>query len=245
MAYGSINHWAGGVPDETLRKLLLAFITTSNALHYYFDGFIWKMRDSKTRQDLEIADAERAPISAMGWLNQVVRRIAPAQHGGWQAAYLAGILLLLVGVETARPHDELKAQQSLAALAPDSGEAQYNYGTARLTARRVDEAIDVFRDAARPMPDSSKVWNNLGGALYDNGELDESIASFEKALALYRPGEEQEAVRSSSPLLPGAAASTAARPDVVRANLADALARSGRSDDDALALRYHFTSIRL
>jgi len=231
MAYGSINYWAGGVPDETLRKLLLAFITTSNALHYYFDGFIWKMRDSKTRQDLEIADAERVPISAMGWLKQVVRRIAPVEHGGWQAAYLAGILLLLVGVETVRPHDELKAQESLAALAPDSGEAQYNYGTALLNARRVDEAIDVFRDAARLMPDSSKVWNNLGGALYDKGELDESIASLEKALALYRPGEEQEAVRSSSPLLPGAAASTAARPDVVRANLADALARSGRNEE--------------
>lgn len=233
LAYGSINYFASAVPDLFLQRLLIAFIVTSNALHYYFDGFIWKIRDSRTRADLDIAEAAaESPTTVKAWLAQAVRRVAPANKGWLQAAALAAVLLVFVSLEQARSADELAAAESLAAAAPDLGEAHYNLGNALWARGRLDDALAAFEQAAEKLPDSSKVYNNWGGVLYDQGKLDEAVGRYEQALALSAQ-ENPAAMRSASPLMPGDAASTAARPELIEVNLARALARQGNAEDAA------------
>ena len=163
-------------------------------MHYYYDGFIWKMRDVETRQDLEIAQKGPSvqPEPAMSGLKQFVRRLMPTEHGRLQGVYLVAVVLALAAFETWNAHDELTFRQSLVALTPESGEAQYNFGNTLWRAGRLDEAVATYRKAVYLMPESSKAFNNLGGALYDQGGVGEAIEQFERALAAYRAGRDQE-----------------------------------------------------
>jgi len=72
LAYGGVltsqheNRW--------LMSVLLALGFTSTLLHYYFDGFIWKLRHSQNREHLDIrSDASAAPspdvAAATSWWN--------------------------------------------------------------------------------------------------------------------------------------------------------------------------------
>ena len=227
LAYGSINYFASAVPDQFFRRLLIAFIATSNAMHYYFDGFIWKIRDARTRADLQIADASSG---ASGNVKAWLARMSPSDKGWLQAAAIAAVLLVFAATERARSADDLATAQSLAAAAPELGEAQYNLGTALWARGRIDDAIAAFERAAQKLPESSKVLNNWGGALYDLGKPEEAIERFERALALTE-GESSGEMTSASPLMPGDAASTAARPSVIEENMGRALARLGRPEE--------------
>jgi len=230
LAYGGINYLAPAVPDAFLQRLLIAYIVTSNAMHYYFDGFIWKMRDKNTRADLQIADAGAQPKTARAWLSQVFARVAPQNKGWQQAAYIAAVLLLFVGLERGRSSNDLAVAESLVAAAPTLGEPQYNLGNALWRRGRLDEAYAAFERAAELLPDSSKVYNNLGGILYDQGKFEEAVAMYRQALDSYRE-EDEQALRSSAPLMPGDAASLAASPEIVEGNLGQALARLGKTEE--------------
>ena len=231
-AYGFINYWASAVPGQ-FQSLLIAFIITSGGMHYYYDGFIWKMRDVETRQDLEIAQTGPSvqPEPVMSGLKQFVRRLMPTEHGRLQGAYLVAVVLALAAFETWNAHDELTFRQSLVALTPESGEAQYNFGNTLWRAGRLDEAVATYRKAVYLMPESSKAFNNLGGALYDQGGIGEAIEQFERALAVYRAGEEKTGSRSSLPVQPRYLSNLVAHPDIVHTNLADALARNHRPEE--------------
>ncbi len=236
LTYGSINYFASAVPNVFLQRLLIAFIVTSNAMHYYFDGFIWKMRDSHTRADLQITEASAARrADRKAWLSQTLRRATPANKGLFQAAFLAVVLIAFVGLEKSRAVDDLAAAKSLVAAAPTLGEAHYNLGNALWSRGRLDDALAAFERAAERLPDSSKVLNNLGGVLYDQGELDQAIGFYQQALSLDDHGDAGP-WRSNSPLMPGDAASPAARPAIVEINLARALARRG----DATQAEQHY-----
>jgi len=215
------------VSAELLQKLLIAFVVTSNALHYYYDGFIWKVADPDTRRDLNIA--EQRPQHAGALVTRAARSLLALNRGPVQAAYLAAILIVLVSFETWHPHNPLEKNRSLASVSPHSGEARYNLGNALWENGQLDEAVENYRAAALLLPESSKVLNNLGGALYDKGQVEEAIQQFQKALTFHDGEEDLERV-SASPLLAGAAASPAAKPGVVHANLGDALARSGQPE---------------
>lgn len=229
LAYGSINYFAAAVPDQFLQRLLIAFIATSNALHYYFDGFIWKIRDSNTRADLGIVDAAPASrASVRDWLTRTARRMAPADKGWVQAGVLIGALAILAGSERARSSDALTAAESLAAAAPELGEAQYNLGTVLWARGRIEEALAAFEKAAERLPESSKVFNNWGGALYDAGRFEEAVPQLQRALEL---SQKEKPSATASPLMPGEAASIAARPSVIEENLGRALARQGKTDE--------------
>ncbi|MCB9385617.1 MAG: tetratricopeptide repeat protein [Bryobacterales bacterium] len=230
LAYGAINYFTAAVTNVGLQKLLIAFVVTSNALHYYYDGFIWKVRDRATRADLDIADAASAPAKAKAWAGQLIRRMSPADKGWLQAVYLSCALLLLVNLERERPNDPLAAAQSLADTAPELGEPHYNLGLELWRVGRLPEAEASLQRAAELLPESSKVFNNWGGVLYDQGRFSEAVERYRTALSLRRPDEER-ALRSSSPLMPGEAASVAARPGLVYTNLGQALARMGDGEE--------------
>ncbi|MEZ6115102.1 MAG: tetratricopeptide repeat protein [Pirellulaceae bacterium] len=59
-AYGSLKVGAQYVTQIQWHSLLMAFFLTSTLLHYYFDGFIWKLRESDTQTSLDIAANDSA-----------------------------------------------------------------------------------------------------------------------------------------------------------------------------------------
>src|SRR5436305_4288755 len=54
-AYGSIGYLNSTIGMETLTRLLTGVVAASGLLHFYYDGFIWKVREKSTRQSLGLA----------------------------------------------------------------------------------------------------------------------------------------------------------------------------------------------
>src|SRR6184192_4602064 len=54
-AYGSVSYFNAHVGMETVKRILTGVVTASTLLHFYYDGFIWKVRERSTRQSLGLA----------------------------------------------------------------------------------------------------------------------------------------------------------------------------------------------
>ena len=229
-AYGSFNLLPNLVGSELLSRVLMALIFTSNALHYYYDGFIWKIGEPETREFLDIASAEEtgrdAFAAAWATVRRVAMRVQPSRHGLLQASYLGGAVVLLAVLELSDVRSNLIVSESLAAAAPDVGIAHYNLGNALWKEGQLDRAIAAYGRALERIPKSSKVYNNLGAVLAEKGDYEAAMQRFEQALELRRNDMSGSEATSRSPLLPGSAHSTAARMSLIHGNYGDALSRS-------------------
>src|SRR5207302_6309909 len=53
-AYGALGYFKSSIGIETVKRMLTGVVTASALLHFYYDGFIWKVREKSTRQSLGI-----------------------------------------------------------------------------------------------------------------------------------------------------------------------------------------------
>src|SRR5216117_3864834 len=54
-AYGALGYFKSIVGTESIKRILTGVVTASALLHFYYDGFIWKVREKSTRQSLGIS----------------------------------------------------------------------------------------------------------------------------------------------------------------------------------------------
>jgi hypothetical protein len=82
--------------SHLLMSVLLALGFTSTLLHYYFDGFIWKLRHRRNRENLCTAldDGRGADAAATSWWN-LARARSPAGVLARQGAYFGVPLTIL------------------------------------------------------------------------------------------------------------------------------------------------------
>src|SRR6059058_1549111 len=53
-AYGALGYFKSSVGIDVVKRILTGVVTASALLHFYYDGFIWKVREKSTRQSLGI-----------------------------------------------------------------------------------------------------------------------------------------------------------------------------------------------
>jgi tetratricopeptide (TPR) repeat protein len=177
LAYGGLSLSKSYVGIDAVKNILTGVVTASALLHFYYDGFIWKVREKSTRQSLGIVGGT-ADVSLGGFLPSW------ALHGAkWVAIFVIPLGILWF----AEAHSERGKLERLAAIAadlPTSARAHVNYGTELQEAERTDEAAKEFSEAIRLNPDSAKAHVNLGSLLTAKGEFDTAQNHFEKALRL-------------------------------------------------------------
>jgi tetratricopeptide (TPR) repeat protein len=176
-AYGALGYYKSSIGIDVVKRILTGVVTASALLHFYYDGFIWKVREKSTRESLGLAGGT-GDVSLGGFLP------GWALHGAkWVAVFVIPLgMLWFAEVHSAR--GKLDRLASIVADLPTSARAHVNYATELQDAGRTDEAAKEFSEAIHLSPGSAKAHVNLGSLLTANGQLDEAQKHFQQALRI-------------------------------------------------------------
>jgi tetratricopeptide (TPR) repeat protein len=176
-AYGSIGYLNSHIGMETLTRLLTGLVAASGLLHFYYDGFIWKVREKSTRQSLGLAGGT-ADVKLGSFLPSW------ALHGSkWAVAFVIPLTAMWFGkVYGAAPPVDRTGH--VAADLPASARAHYNYGAVLQQLGRFDEAEKEYQATLRIDPSYMKVYVNMASLLMSKSKLDEAKKYYDRAIQL-------------------------------------------------------------
>ena len=178
MAYGAIGFTHSAITAESIRHVLIGVVTASALLHFYYDGFIWKVRESQTRRMLGIEGAGAASLASPRlwpeWARHSLRwAVLVIPFGALCAAQLVG-----------RVVPPIERTAKVAEVLPQDPKAQLNYGKALHQLGRVEEAIRKYEFAISRDPSLAEAEFFLGLAWKDLGDLDRAQEHYERSFAL-------------------------------------------------------------
>lgn len=178
LAYGSIGLASSALAVEWTRHILLGVVTASALLHFYYDGFIWKVRETQTRSMLGIEGA--------GTSGSLRRQFWPswAAHSLRWAALVIPVAALCTAQLVGRVVPPLERFSKTAEVLPGDAKAQLNYGKALHEAGRAEDAIPLYEKAARLNSEFAEAQFFLGLAWSDLGDLNRAVIHYERAVSL-------------------------------------------------------------
>lgn len=178
LAYGSIGFTSFGVSIEAIKHVLIGIVTASALLHFYYDGFIWKVRETQTRAMLGIDGSGVSTLPAP--------RAWPAwvRHGLRWAVLIVPVAALCAAQLGGRVVPALERTSKVAEILPANAQAQLNYGKALHEAGQVQSAIERYQAALARDPSLAEAEFYLGRAQSDLGDLDKALEHYERALRL-------------------------------------------------------------
>jgi len=166
-AFGSFRFFGAAAESQTLQNVVVAMISASSLLHYYYDGFIWKFRDNKTRANLEIT-GEGAKANRWG---------TPAAHVvkvGLLMLLLAGSVVLERRNGKVTPQEQDELLQAMAAWTPTLPEVQSQISSLELERKNPQRALEIAREVVRLRPRWYSSYTELAAALIATGQYVEA-----------------------------------------------------------------------
>src|SRR4026207_2220492 len=133
LAYGGLSLSKSYVGTDAVKNILTGVVTASALLHFYYDGFIWKVREKSTRQSLGITGGT-VDVSTSACLPRW------ALHGAKWVAVVVIPLIALWFTEVHSAQGKLERLAAIVADLPTSSRAHLNHATALQEAGRTDEA---------------------------------------------------------------------------------------------------------
>jgi Flp pilus assembly protein TadD len=178
MAYGAIGLTQSAITAESIRHGLIGIVTASALLHFYYDGFIWKVREPQTRKMLGIEGAGATSLASPrllpAWVRHSLRwAVLVVPFGALCAAQLVG-----------RVVPPIERTAKVAEVLPQDPQAQLNYGKALHEAGRVEDAISKYEFAISRKPSLAEAEFYLGLAWKDRGDLDRALEHYERSFQL-------------------------------------------------------------
>src|SRR5438477_691138 len=173
-AYGSLGYFKE-TEIETIKRFLTGVVAASGLLHFYYDGFIWKVRERSTREHLGLASGNVSAAS---------REFLPSWllHGlKWVAVFVIPLGALWIG-QTRSKMPETERDAWIASDLSNSARARWKYGFALHKADRLDKAAEEYRIALRLSPNEKEVHYGLGQVLIAQSQLSEGRSELEQAL---------------------------------------------------------------
>jgi tetratricopeptide (TPR) repeat protein len=178
LAYGSIALTTSGTSVEAIKHVLIGVVTASALLHFYYDGFIWKVRETQTRAMLGIDNSGVGTLPApRAWPSWV-------KHGLRWAVLAIPVAALCAAQLGGRVVPAIERTAKVAEILPQDAQAQLNYGKALHEAGRIDEAIQRYEEAIKRNPKLAEAEFYLALAWYYLKDYDKSIEHHERALQL-------------------------------------------------------------
>lgn len=174
--YGYLTLLPDLIEAQTLRNGLVALLVTSTLLHFYYDGFIWKVREQSTRKSLGIAGGKEDAKSSFGlpmW----------ASHGLRWSIFVVPVAFLGYAQYHGVSNPEV-LYANLVEIAPGFDQAQNNLGVALNEKGDTQGALEHFEAALQSNPDYAEAHYNMGVALASLGQTEESERHYRKAIEL-------------------------------------------------------------
>jgi tetratricopeptide (TPR) repeat protein len=141
LAYGSLHLVSKSLPPDFPAKILAGVLAASALLHFYYDGFIWKMRERSTRASLGIEGGREIAArqgGIPGWL----------VHGAkWSLFFVAPVLLLAASWRTGGGMDPDAMSFAIAEASPAVPEVQFNLAVALANRGDLEAAVAADRRA--------------------------------------------------------------------------------------------------
>jgi len=176
-AYGSVSYFNAHVGLETVKRILTGVVTASTLLHFYYDGFIWKVRERSTRQSLGLAGGA-ADVSLGGFLP------GWAVHGlKWVTVFVLPLSALWFW-QTHLTVPELQRRAWLAADVPTGAKQHVYYGFVLQKEGQWEQAEQEYKIALGFNPADAKSHVNLAAVLTAQAKFDEAAPHMEAALRL-------------------------------------------------------------
>ena len=179
LGYGLFRFIPEAVSSAAVQRGVLALVAASTMLHFYFDGFIWKIRERKTGAALGIrrtSGASSVEPAANPWLTP---------HAVKWATLFFLPLAVLFGLERRAAAAPLQERyENLTTLVPVSAEFQHNLGFAYREAGDLQAAESRYRRAIELDPEYPRAHANLGIALLSQGAWEDAEGALRRALQL-------------------------------------------------------------
>jgi tetratricopeptide (TPR) repeat protein len=257
-AFGALRFTTEGFHQPYTKEILVGILAASTLLHFYYDGFIWKVSERKTQQPLGIDGVEepaRAASGATGWSHALKWATLIAIGGGLLALELQGanraedsenrIITQLATFAPQLPELQVRisqhalaqgdyetamraAEQALA-LRPRSHEAHAALGVALLHAKQFPAAAERLRQATQLAP---KSWENF----YDLAQAESHIDNWDAATAAFARAAELQPGRSEIYLAWGKSDLRQGDTDLALAHLREALALAPSSQAEEIEI---------
>ncbi|MFT5088288.1 MAG: tetratricopeptide (TPR) repeat protein [Candidatus Latescibacterota bacterium] len=182
--YGSVNYSLNWFDRASWIKAIEVLVITSTLLHYYFDGFIWKMRDKRNQVNLEIeGETGWDKIGARATVEGLITRLRSYfGEAGRQLLYFALPVLALSAVPFYWHADEAEARGIMVELFPDLPGAHNDQGVFYSRLGDWDRASVAYQRAIELDPDSHEALKNMGVVYARHGQLEEAHEYYQRAL---------------------------------------------------------------
>lgn len=160
LGFGSYDYLARNINDEMIAKTALGLVTGAALVHFYFDGFIWRIRESSTSATLGVEG---------GKSRKLMPRIPPNLRHGLLWVVL-GIPVIGLGVwETLGAKiSDVDAYQAVLEIRPKSHKAHYRISEELEDKGEIQDAISHIEESRKLRP---------GYDLYDIQYADLMLAS--------------------------------------------------------------------
>jgi len=209
-AYGALGIIPTFVNNGSVILFMNSLIATSTLLHYYYDGFIWKVREKSTQTSLGLdqgaAGAEErvhypwdvahllkwSPlILLVGWLflsDFSGATLAQSRKTELSKLYVESLMgkavLPPVEEEASWVFSQFEQAQATAAAVPNDPYAQVRAAVMLANFGRNDEAVAILEKLNHEHPQYFNSHVSMAEICLYRGQLDQAAPLFEKALTL-------------------------------------------------------------
>ncbi len=182
--YGTVNYSLNWFDRAAWVKAIEVLVITSTLLHYYFDGFIWKMRDKRNQANLEIeGETGWDKIGARAAVDGLMTRFSSYfGEAGRQLLYFAMPVIALSAVQFYWHADEAEAREIMVELFPDLPGAHNDQGVFYSRLGDWDRASAAYQKAIALDPDSHEALKNMGVVYARHGQFEEAHEYYQRAL---------------------------------------------------------------
>ena len=177
LAYGSVSYINAHIGMDTVKRILTGVVTASTLLHFYYDGFIWKVRERSTRQSLGLTGGT-ADVSLGGFLPSWTL------HGlKWAAVFVLPLGALWFW-QTHLNVPEVQRRAWLVADVPIGAKPHFDYGQALQKEGKWAQAEEQYKIALGFKSSDAKSHVNLATVLMAQARYDAAVPQIEEALRL-------------------------------------------------------------